>query len=252
MVTNGENLQPVGASDPTPETQGNAADEELLHAASDPALTEDLALALLKRTDLPATVLEQLARNVAAIKARKVKIALAGHLHTPRHISIPLVRQLYTFDLMQVALSPTVAADVKVVAEDVLISRLKSVTLGERLTLARRASGRIAAALLLDSEARVMQTALENGRLTESLVIGAVLRRQGSAALVHAVAQHANWSFRREVRIALLRTECLPLTRALELSHGISPAMLREILASSRLPEAVKREVLQGNPITAP
>src|SRR5580704_16345834 len=72
---------------------------ELVRAAADPALTEDFALALLKRSDLPAEVLEQLAKNVGALKSRKVKVALASHARTPRHISVPLARQFYTFDL---------------------------------------------------------------------------------------------------------------------------------------------------------
>ena len=123
---------------------------DLLHTAAAPDLTEDLALALLKRADLPPEVLEQLAKNANALKGRKVKIALASHPHTPRHVSVPLARQFYIFDLMKVALSPSVPADVKVAVDDVLISRLKTITIGERLTLARRASGRVAAALLLD------------------------------------------------------------------------------------------------------
>ena len=89
------------------------APADLLRTAADPDLTEDLALALLKRADLPPEVLEQLAKNANALKSRKVKIALASHPHTPRHVSVPLARQFYTFDLMKVALSPSVPADVK-------------------------------------------------------------------------------------------------------------------------------------------
>src|SRR6202521_1825206 len=140
---------PTSATSATPVGSPPA---DLLRTAADPALTEDFALALLKRTDLPPEVIEQLARNTNALKSRKVMIALASHAHTPRHVSVPLARQFYTFDLMKVALSPTVPADVKVAVDDILISRLKTVTTGERLTLARRASGRVAAALLLDVE----------------------------------------------------------------------------------------------------
>jgi hypothetical protein len=249
---------------------------DLLRAAADPALTEDLALALLKRADLPAEVLEQLAKNANALKSRKVKLALASHPRTPRHVSVPLARQFYTFDLMKVALSPAVPADVKVVVDDVLISRLKTVTIGERMTLARRASGRVAAALLLDGpigdgkltngktsgrkivagkkhaeavarETRVMRTALENPRLTEALVINAVLRPAASAALVHAVAQHAKWSPRRGIRAALLRTEHLSLARALEFGREIPAPLLQELLAASRLPAKIKEQLLRQN-----
>ena len=252
------------------------APADLLGTAADPALTEDLALALLKRADLHPDVLQQLAKNANALKTRKVKIALVSHPHTPRHVSVPLARQFYTFDLMKVALSPGVPADVKVAIDDVLISRLKAVTIGERLTLARRASGRVAAALLLDvetmdgkmvagetgeralgerkaknaatvaRESRVMQTALENSRLTEALVIGSVLRVAASAALVHAVAHHPKWSLRQEIRAALLRTEHLSLARALEFSREIPGSRLPDLLASSRLPAKIKDQLIRS------
>ncbi|HKN71821.1 MAG TPA: hypothetical protein VJX30_12360 [Terriglobales bacterium] len=250
---------PSSGESATPTTPGPA---DLLRTAADPELTEDLALALLKRADLHPEVLEQLAKHANALKSRKVKIALAGHPHTPRHVSVPLARQFYTFDLMKVALSPGVPADVKVSVDDVLISRLKTVTTGERLTLARRASGGVAAALLLEveiigakmsdaktvaRETRVIQTALENPRLTEALVINSVLRPAASAALVHAVAQHPKWSCRREIRAALLRTEHLSLARALEFSQEIPAPLLHELLASSRLPPQIKDQLLREN-----
>jgi|SRR5208282_892179 len=244
-----------------------AAPADLFHTAADPSLTEDLALSLLKRADLHAQVIEQLARNASALKSRKVKVALASHPHTPRHVSVPLARQFYTFDLMKVALAPSVPADVKVAVDDVLIARLKAVTIGERLTLARRASGRVAAALLLDSEdtataiavpkpagaskkpaarrSRVLPVALDNPRLTEALVINSVLSPAASAALVEAVARHAKWSRRKDIRAALLRTEHVSLARALEFSREIHAAQLQEILATSRLPEKIKNQLLR-------
>ncbi|MGA9931988.1 MAG: hypothetical protein WBQ13_13645 [Terriglobales bacterium] len=255
-----ETALPPAAAASTPPT-------DLLRTAANPALTEDLALSLLKRADLHPEVIEQLARSASALKSRKVKIALASHPHTPRHVSVPLARQFYTFDLMKVALAPGVPADVKVAVDDVLIARLKAVTIGERLTLARRASGRVAAALLLDSEntgaaiadakpanaskkpaargTRVLPIALDNLRLTEALVINSVLNPAASAALVEAVARHAKWSRRKEIRAALLRTEHLCLARALEFSREISAAQLQEILASSRLPVKIKDQLLR-------
>jgi hypothetical protein len=246
-VIGDENSDSIGTSVSAPGPANAAASDDLQHA-SDPGLSEDLALALLKRADLPAAVLEQLAKNGNAIKSRKVRLAVASHLHAPRHVSIPFIRQFYTLDLMRIALSPTVPPDVKIVAEDTLIARLKTITLGERLTLARRSSGRIAAALLLDREARVVRTALDNGRLTEALVVQGVLRPQGSAALVRAVAQHVKWSYRREVRVALLRTEFLPPSRALEFSRAIPLPLLREILSNSRLPVHIKEQILKESP----
>ncbi len=89
-------------------------------------------------------------------------MALVEHPKTPRHISLPLVRQLYTFEVMQVALTPMVPADLKLAADEVLCNRLETISPGEKLTLAHRASGRVAGELLRDGEARVVHAALEN------------------------------------------------------------------------------------------
>jgi hypothetical protein len=250
MIREGKNAEAFPASAVPPSSEPfihNLSLDELLRAAANPALTGDLALSLLQRADLPVEVLERLSKNVSVLKLRKVKLALASHPHTPRRVSVPLIRQFYTFDLMKVALTPSVPADVRVAADDILISRLKAVTLGERLALARRGSSRIAGAMLLDGDARVMQIALENARLTETFVIQAVLRSEAKGALVQAVAHHPKWSFRREVRMALLRTEYLSLARALEFSRGFPAPLLRDLLHSSRLPARIKEQVLREN-----
>ena len=239
------NVSPAFSLMPLEEAVHSLALDNLLRAVSDPALTADLALSLLARADLPGEVIEELARNRAVTKQRKVKIALASHPRAPRPVSVPLVRQFSTFDLTKVALSPVVPADVKRIADETLIARLKTTTLGERMTLARQASGRIAGELLLDGEPRVMSTALENTRLTEVSVVQAVLKPNAGAALIQAVAHHAKWSCRRDVHVALLRTEHLSLARALAFAQEIPPRRLEEILHSSRLPTEIKRQLLE-------
>jgi hypothetical protein len=98
----------------------------------------------------------------------------------------------------------------------------------------------VAAALLLDRESRVWQTALENPRLAESAIVTALLRPGASAAFVKAVCHHSKWSVRPEIRMALLRNEYTPMARALEFARRLPPAQLRDVLHSSRLPETIK------------
>jgi hypothetical protein len=117
-----------------------------------------------------------------------------------------------------------------------LIKRLEKISAGERLSLAHRASGRVAGALLLDSEPRVIHAALENSRLTESSVIKAIVRRDSPAVFVEAACHHSKWSVRPEIRLALLRNEKTPLARALEFARSLPPARVREILQGSNLP----------------
>lgn len=80
--------------------------EDLIATASDPSLTEDMALLFLKHAELPTGVFERLIKNAAVMHSRKVKVALVAHQRTPRHISLTTPTHLFTFDLMQVALQP--------------------------------------------------------------------------------------------------------------------------------------------------
>jgi len=205
-------------------------------------LSEDQALAQVQRSDVTAADLALLARNPGAMKSRKVVLGLALHPRTPRHITIPLLRRLFTFDLMQVALTPTVAADVKRAAEEQILNRLESVSLGERISLARRASGRVAAALLLDAESRVIETALDNSHLVEALVVKALMKHNAPEALFALASEHPKWSLRRDLQIALLRSEKAPLARAVELAGNFSAEFLREIV-----PESRRQTVLQSS-----
>jgi hypothetical protein len=232
---------PEASAAPLPEAVRSTSPEVLAEAASDPALTEDLALVLLKQSDLPTQVLDRLSRNSSVMKSRKVKLALVEHPRTPGHISIPMVRHLFTFDLMQLALTPVVPADIKMTAEESLINRLKDA----RLSLAHRASGRVAAVLLLDPESRVIHAALENSRLTESAVIKALMRRDAPETFIRAVCHHSKWSPRREIRIALLRNEKTPLSRALEFSRSLPSTQVREVLHGSHLSAATKKGLLK-------
>ena len=141
---------------------------------------------------------------------------------------------------MQIALTPAVAGDLKRAADDALCNRVTTMSSGERLSLARRGSGRVASALLHDKEARVMRTAFENARLTEAHIIQAITRAGSNTAFIEMVCHHPQWSLRREVRIALLRHEKTPMGRALDFARSLPPSQLREILQNSRLPENIK------------
>jgi hypothetical protein len=225
--------------------------QDLERVAADPTLSEDLALSLLKPVELPPSAIEHISKSGTLMKLRKVRLGLISHPRAPRHLSLPLLRHLYTFDLMSVALAPIVPGDVKKAAEEVLVTRLGTISAGEKLSLARRASGRIAEQLLLEREPRIVETALQNSRLTEASIVRVLARAETPPALIHAVCHHLQWSQRREVRMALLRNEKTPLAKALEFAQSLSQPMLQEILEKSALPTAIKSCLLESKALAS-
>jgi hypothetical protein len=217
--------------------------EILTAVAADPRLSEDLALAMLNRRDLPRETLEALAKNARLAKQRKVRLALVTHPKTPRHVAVPAIRNIYTFELMQVALLPAVPPDVKHAAEEVLIGRLSTIASGERLTLAKQGTGRIAAALLLDKEERIMQAALANPRMTEVAIVKALKAENGTEVLAPAVARHEKWAFRNEIKAALLGNKHTPPARMIQLAGELPVNLIKDVLRSGRLNPQVKNSL---------
>ena len=213
--------------------------------ASSPRLTEELALSLLVRRDLPPQVLEDLSRNGATMRHRKVIMAVVSHPRTPRHITLPITRHLYTFELMHLALTPTLAADLKLAIEETLVARLETLSSGERLTLAKRGSTRIAASLLPDPEARVTEAALDNPYLTEVWVVKNLMRGDSPYAFVHATCKHKKWSLRRDVQVALLRNQHTPLAHAIAIADALPTHVVHDILHHSRLQPNIKAYLTQ-------
>lgn len=222
----------------------DSSPEILTAVAADARLTEDLALAFLNRRDLPREALEALSKNGPLARLRKVRMAMVVHPRTPRHVSVPTIRHLYTFDLMQVALLPSVSPDVKRAAEEVLISKLASISSGERITLARRSSGRVAGALLLDKEERIMQAALANPQMTEVSIVRALKAGHGTELLAPAVARHQKWSYRNDVKAALLGNKDTPSGRLIHLAAELPVNLIKEVLRSGRLTSQAKNSLL--------
>lgn len=234
---------------PTPSHPPDASLEQLIHdpssdvllaVAADTRLTEDLALSLLKRRDLPREALESLYKQPSLSKLRKVQLAILMHLHTPRHISIPIIRHLYAFELMRVALTPSVSPDIKRAAEETVVARLNTISAGERMELAKRGSGRVAAALLMDKDERILQSALQNPQMTEAWIVKALKAGAGTELLAPAVCRHEKWSQRTEVKIALLANQHTPFACAVQFAGQLPLRSLKEALASNPLPPQVK------------
>jgi len=222
----------------------DSSPEVLTAVAADSRLTEDLALALLNHRDLPREALEALSKNGQLARLRKVRMAIVVHPRTPRHVSVPTIRHLHTFDLMQVALLPSVPPDVKRAAEEVLIGKLAGISSGERITLARRSSGRVAGALLLDKEERILQAALANPQMTELSIVKALKAGRSTELLAPAVSRHQKWSYRNDVKAALLGNKDTPSARLIHLAAELPINLIKDILRNGKLSAQAKNSLL--------
>src|ERR1700719_1024798 len=220
------------------------APDVLLALLDNPAVGEAQLCLLLDRKDLPAEVLEEVARRKPLLKNYRVKRALAFHPRTPRLASLRLIRELYLMDLVQLTLLPGTPAELKRNAEEQLVARLPQLPLGQKITLARRGTARVAGALLAEGHTQVLAIALDNPGLTEAQVLKALSRETLPVGVVKAIAQHRKWSHTYNVRLALVRHPSSTLSTILAYLPELTVSDLRELASPGIVSESLRKYLL--------
>jgi len=215
----------------------------LLALLDNPALDEPQLCLLLERKDLPGEVLEEAGKRKPLLKSYRVKRALCFHPRGPRLATLRLIRDLYLMDLVQLALSPAVPAELKRNAEEQLLMRLPQIPLGQKITLARRGPGRVAGALLTEGHPQVLAVVLDNPYLTEAQVLKALSRQKLPPGVVPAIIHHRKWSISYNIRIAVLRQPNAPLNAILSYLPQLTVSDLRELAAPGIVPETLRRYI---------
>jgi hypothetical protein len=215
--------------------------QALRELAHSPDLNEAHVVLLLARKDLPAELIEEIAQRKPLLKSYAVKKALVLHPHTPRLVSLRLLRDLYLMDLVQLTLTPGALAELKRNAEEHLIARLPQLPLGQKITLARRGPGRVAGALLAEGHEQVLNVVLDNSNLTEAHVLKALSRAKIAPRVLEAVSKHAKWSHSYNVRLALVRQPAATLSTVLAYLPELTVSDLKELTAPGVVPENFRR-----------
>ncbi|MGO8791275.1 MAG: hypothetical protein ACLQVL_28355 [Terriglobia bacterium] len=215
----------------------------LLELARNPRLQERDLLRLLERKDLAHEVVSELAGHPEARRSSAGRLALARHPKTPRSISVPLMKFLQVFDLLRVAQTPAVPADVKRMAEESILKKLAGMPRGVKISLARRGTGRLAASLLISSDLELLRAGLDNPSLTESHLLKVLAREGLPPAVLEQLAQHPRWSRRYHLRLALIRNPLAPLARVLAFLPDMAVTDLRDICLDHRMPQPVRQYI---------
>jgi len=225
-------------------TADRSAIETLLHHRSrevlealleNPRLGEKHLAILLSRRDLSREVVARIAENREWMKSHPLKLAVVKHPRTPRHLALPLLKFLYLFDLVSVAGVAGVPAELKRQAEEAILTQQEGLALGQRLSLARQGSHRIAAGLLLDSDRRVIEAALSNPAMTEHAITAALYQRKAGPELASALVEDERWFARYPIKLALLRGRKLSLGRVMAILPELAQPDLLDLADDPRV-----------------
>ncbi len=217
---------------------------EILRAAlKNRALHEEHLLALLKRRDLSEDLLRALSQLPLVETSHRLKLALAANPGTPGPVTLTLLPHLYLFELLNLCILPGTTPDQRLAAERVILQRLPTVELGHKLTLARRGTPVLLAALLREGEPRVVEACLANQQLREVAILQFLNSAAARAETISMVARHPRWKSRPNLRLAILKNRRTPAVWFTLFLPALRTPDLHNLLAGRRLTPAQKQLV---------
>jgi hypothetical protein len=220
-----------------------ASEETLLALLKNPNLEEPHVVLLLERLDLPGSVLAAVAGEGKWSSSEGVRLRLARHPRTPKRFALAAVRQLFLFDLVRLSLLPSSPTDIRRVAEEVILTRVPHLAVGEKLTLARRGPSRVTGAILAEGHPQAIKLALGNAFLTESQVLKVLAKPGVPERVIAAIAHHPKWSCQCNVRIALVRNPHTPLAAVQAFLPQITLGDLKQIAKLEGLAPHLKKHM---------
>lgn len=203
-------------------------------------LTEEHALVMANRRNLPGDVLEALAKDRRWSGSYPLKVAIAKNPKTPLFVSLSLARHLRLFDLADITRDHFIPLPYRKKIEAMIIERIPSMPLGIQKTLARRAAGNVLFTLLLGRDAELVQTCLANPHLMESHLFKYISRANSLRETISMIAEHPNWSCRTAIRLSLVRNPQTPLSSCIRFFSRMTAQDLRELYADNLVPVTVK------------
>ena len=217
--------------------------EVLLALLRNPAFDEHHLLALIRQRDLPQAVFTSIYANKALIESHLVKFALIINPGTPSNITSTLLPQLTIFELLKICLLTGITPDQRLSAERVIIQRIPTQPLGNKMTLARRGTSAIVESLLREGLPPLVEACLDNPHLKEGSVHQFITGATSTAETISMVARSGRWKGRPNIRLAILKNPRTPTIWYTLLLPGLPRSTVRELLSAPRLTPAQKELV---------
>lgn len=231
----------------------DTADEVLRNALKNRNLGEDHLLALLKRRDLREDLLKSIYQLELTAASHQLQLALVRNPGTPGPVVLTLLPRLHLFELVDLCYFPGITPDQKFAAERAILQRLPTTELGNKMTVARRATATVVGEILKEGAPPLVEICLSSPHLREVAILQFLNGATATAETISMIARHQKWRMRPNLRLAILKNHRTPDVWFTQFLPGMRSPDIRNLLMSKRLNPGQKRLVedelqRRGNP----
>jgi hypothetical protein len=213
----------------------------LLLSLSNPAMTEDHVIALLRNPSITAEVIHNISDRLDWTSSYRIQVALVNCPKTAPASAMRLMQMLFWNDLVKTAANYRISPQLRRLAENYLREKIPSLTIGEKISLAKTGPRNVITILRTEKERKVMQALLRNSHLLEDDVLVMINNDMTPAASLATIAADYKWSVRYAIRLALVRNEKTPLSFVLSSLSKLKKTDLQALIHAPGIPELVRR-----------
>jgi hypothetical protein len=192
-------------------------------------LFEEEALAVLENRHVTPQICQQIARSARLTAFYSVRLRLVAHRQTPQAHAVKLVHYLYWFDLLRLSTDVKVPPTVRRAIDQLLLTNVTKLTVGQRVASARRCNLTLAKALMFDPDLSVFEALLQNSRLREEDLVSLASSPRATPEQLRMLADDRKWSHRYAIRKALVLNPLTPRAAAASQLRHLRRNDLREI-----------------------
>lgn len=204
-------------------------------------LAEEEVLGVIDNPNVTPQILGKIAQTPRLTGFHSVRLRLAGHRQTPQAHAVKLIHYLYWLDLLGLSVEVQVPAPVRRAVDTQLLIRVEKLSLGERISSARRCSHALIQVFLFDPHPKVFESLLVNARLREDDLLALVSSERATADQLRMIADDMKWSFRYAIRKALVLNPKTPPAAAATQLRYLSRGDLRRIHSNPATTVYVRR-----------
>lgn len=220
-----------------------AGESELLEMVKEHAdeLDAGSARLVLKNPFAGREVVLLLLEQRRLLTVQEVRRELVAHPSTPEPRALNLLPGLFWRDLMTLGASVRTRPRIRRAADRRLSEKLPTLSVGERISIARRAGVGTMTRLRNDTHPRVIGALLENPRLTEGLLGPLLSSDMANPQVLARVAEDRRWGLRYGVRVMLARNPRTPVTTTIGMLSGLKKKDLNAIASDWRMAAPVRQ-----------
>ncbi len=214
--------------------------QALLNLVQGRDLDEPEVLQVLRSPFCTVQVAELVASRPRLMDSHAVRERLAAFPGFTFARAMDLVGTLPWTSLLSLAQQPRTPAVIRRHCERKLLALVPSMTLGEKIALARRAHRSLLSPLVAAKDTQVLIALLDNPRLVENDILVILNTTEPPPDFFADLARHHRWGHYREVRRALVSCRHTPLPLALSLLVQMPEGELCQLLDNPRTPKRVR------------